>query len=133
MSRQLSLAVVGAQYPNKKGPTRRFGISLCRPGDPIDLVPEPKNEADPNAIAVYAGDIQIGYLTAERAPFIGTAMSREIVTAIFQREQQYGAVIRVGIGCVPTLPDASDSRAMPWPPPGSEDADWWPDDEWPDE
>lgn len=133
MPRHLSLAVVGAQHPNKRGPTRRFGISVCKPGDPIDLVPEPKNEADPNAIAVYAGDIQIGYLTAERAPFIGALMSREIVTAIFQSAQQYGAVIRVGVGCIPVLPDIDDSRAMPWPPPEQSEQDFWPDPEWPDE
>ena len=26
------------------------------------LVPEPENEHDPNAIAVYAGDVQVGYI-----------------------------------------------------------------------
>jgi len=31
------------------------------------------------------------------------------------------------------LPDVDDSRAADWPPPGSEDADWWPDEEWLDE
>ncbi|KFL47656.1 hypothetical protein IL54_3083 [Sphingobium sp. ba1] len=95
-------------------------------------MPEPNNPFDPHAIAVYAHDIQIGYLTAERAPWIGGIMSKEIVTAIFQRPEQYGAVIRAGVGCVPSLPSIFDDRAAPWPPPASLDTDWWPDEEWPD-
>lgn len=134
MHHHLSLAVVGADFPNKKGPGRRFEIAMCSPGDPVALVPEPKNPADPQAIAVYsARGIQIGYLRAERAQFVGTAMRRNQVKAIFQKADQWGATIRAHLdGTEPVLPPATDSRAYDWPPPGSEDADWWPDEEWPD-
>lgn len=133
--RQLSLAVVGADHPNKSGPARRFEIAMCVAGEPIHLVPEPKNPADPRAIAVYsARHIQIGYVRAERAQFIGTALSRGGLLAIFQEPARWGATIRVHLdGTIPVLPDAQDSRAYDWPPPGSEDADWWPDETYDDE
>ncbi|MEJ7933527.1 HIRAN domain-containing protein [Sphingobium sp. AN558] len=133
--RHISLAVVGVQFDNKKGPPRRFVVEMCTPGEPVELRPEPKNPADRNAIAVYsARGVQLGYLTAERAPMIGKAMRDGIVQAIFQRKEKWGATIRAHLdGSVPTLPDPADSRAADWPPPGSQDADWWPDEEWPDE
>lgn len=49
--KQMSLHVVGANHPNADGGNRRFEILLCVPGEPIELIPEPKNPADPNAIA----------------------------------------------------------------------------------
>jgi len=132
--RLLSLAVVGADHPNKKGPTRRFEIAMCIPGEPVHLVPEPKNIADKQAIAVYsARHIQIGYIRAERCQMIHTAMRRLGVKAIFQQADKWGATIRAHLdGTEPVLPEPSDSRAADWPPPGSEDADWWPDEIWPD-
>ena len=107
---------------------------MCRPGEPIELRPEPKNKHDRHAIAVYsARDIQIGYIRAERAPMIGKAMRDGIVQGIFQQKEKWGATIRVHLdGSDPNLPPVADSRAADWPPPGSDDPDWWPDEEWPD-
>jgi hypothetical protein len=131
MIRELSLAIVGADHPNKKGPGRRFEIALCLPGEAVELRREPKNPADPYAIAVYsARDIQIGYVRAERAQLVGLMMRRAPFSAIFQGAESWGATIRAGVN--PTLPEPSDSEAYDWPPPGSEDADWWPDEVWPD-
>jgi len=132
----LSLAVVGAGFPNKRGPSRRFELNLCRPGEPIELRLEPKNPADENAVAVYSErGIQLGYLTAERAPWIGGMMrqGREII-AIFQRQTSFGAWIRIGFdGSRPDLPverheecaRESDFSDVPAP-------DFYPDEEWPD-
>lgn len=133
--KHLSLAVVGADHPNKSGPTRRFEIAMCQPGEAIELRPEPKNPADPQAIAVYsARGIQIGYIRAERCQLIHTAMRRAGASAIFQHADRWGCTIRAHLdGTMPVLPNVDDSRAADWPPPGSEDADWWPDEEWPDE
>lgn len=123
--RQLSLHVVGAGHPNKRGGDRRFEILLCVPGEHIDLVLEPKNPVDPNAVAVFSTrGVQIGYLTAERAPWIGGMLrdGRE-VQAIFQEATPIAAVVRIGLdGAVPTLP-----VAKPEPSPSREDADFWPD------
>lgn len=121
--RALSLAVVGANFPNKRGPTRWFGISLCKPGDPIKLVREPTNPADPRAVAVYSDrNIQLGYLTAERAPMIGSWLQNgRDVRAIFQERTDYGAVIRIAVdGDRPTLPP-HDGGTRYNPP------EFWPD------
>lgn len=130
-----SLAVVGAAHQNKRGPSRGFELAICQPGEPVELRPEPKNPADENAIAVFScRGIQIGYLTAERAPWIGALMARgEEVVAIFQLRTPWGAWLRVGFdGEVPTLPPEpvvappEDSTADP-------DPGFYPDEEWPDE
>lgn len=136
MLRQMSVAVVGADFPNRRGPTRRFEIAICQPGEPVELRPEPRNPADPLAIAVYScRGVQIGYVRAEQAQYIGTQMKRGGVRAIFQREEPWGCTARISLdGSAPILPaDNNESGAFDWPPPGSEDADWWPDEEWPDE
>ena len=126
----LSLAVVGADYPNKRGPGRRFEIELCVPGEPVQLVPEPKNPADPRAVAVFsARGVQIGYLTAERAPWIGSMLAEgKEVHAIFQRKASFGAFIRAAFdGEDPTLPAHAPKPETP-----SEDT-FWPDYIPPDE
>ena len=126
--RQLSLHVVGANYPNKKGGgDRRFEILLCVPGEQIQLVPEPKNAVDPNAVAVFsARDVQIGYLTADRAPWIGGMLrSGRETQAIFQQATQIGAAIRIAFdGEQPVLPSAAASDS---PAASSDSPDFWPD------
>ncbi|MHB9879126.1 HIRAN domain-containing protein [Pacificimonas sp. ICDLI1SI03] len=124
----LSLAVVGADYPNQRGPTRRFEIQLCVPGESIELRPEPTNRADPQAVAVFTKrGIQIGYLTAERAPWIGSMIrSGREMEAIFQEPLKCGAAIRVAFdGESPTLP-----RARPSSDNFMEEQDFWPDPTW---
>ena len=120
----LSLAVVGVDYPNKRGPGRRFEIELCRPGEPVQLIPEPKNPADPRAVAVFSvRGVQIGYLTAERCGMIGQAIRNgHDVRAIFQKKAPYGAVIRAAFDADPALPPVE--KGDPWPPPEPE---FWPD------
>jgi hypothetical protein len=122
----LSLAVVGADYPNRRGPGRRFELQLCTPGEKVELVPEPKNPADPRAVAVFsARGVQIGYLTAERCTWIAGMIGdgREIL-AIFQRQTAYGAVIRVALdGAKPILPRDVSTATEPDDPEG----DFYPD------
>ena len=127
----MSLAVVGVNHANKdkSKSNRRFEIRLCAPGDPIELRPEPKNPADPQAIAVFSErGVQIGYLAAERAPRIGQLI-REARDpwAVFQGEADFGAWIRVAFdGEEPVLPaQREDVAADPEP-------DFYPDEEWPD-
>ncbi|MFD1951893.1 HIRAN domain-containing protein [Sphingomonas arantia] len=103
----LSLMVVGVDYQNQRGPARRFEVELCAPGDPVELVPEPKNPVDPHAIKVMSErGVQLGYLTAERAPWIGSQMSSGAdVRAIFQAISGKSAIIRVTLdGSDPVLP-----------------------------
>lgn len=125
--RELSLAIVGADHPNKRGPARRFGIALCRPGDPVELRRETNNRFDEFAIAVFGGDVQLGYVRSERAAWLAPILDRgERVTAIFQEATDYGCAVRVALGeGVPSLPMPRDSQ--------DSDTEWWPDDIWEDD
>ncbi|WP_420137866.1 HIRAN domain-containing protein [Sphingomonas sp.] len=124
----LSLAVVGTEYPNRKGPSRRFEIAMCRPAEPVSLVPEPKNPADPRAVQVVSQrGIVMGYLSAERCGWIGGLLAEgRDLQAVFQEATSWGAVIRVSLD--ENEPDLPPERAAP-----IRDPDWWPDEIPPDE
>ena len=112
---ELTLAVVGIQYPNADGSNRRFEIELCAPGDPIHLLREPANKHDEYAVAVFSQrGQQIGYLLAERAPWIGAKLSAgEEYHAIFQGLVGVAAYVRVRFGGgVPTLPPARSTPTV---------------------
>lgn len=133
---QLSLAIVGADFQNKRGPSRRFELALCVPGEPVELRPEPNNPADEYAVAVYsARGIQIGYLSAERAPWIGGMIKqgREI-GAVFQQQTHFGAWARVAFdGAHPELPPIrQEPQVAPLDDARDPLPDFYPDEEWPD-
>lgn len=116
---ELTLAVVGIDFPNADGSNRRSEAMMTLPGEPVDLLPEPKNKHDSNAIAVVSPrGIQLGYINAERAPYIGGRMNRgEDVKAIFQGLDGGSAFIRVRFGGgAPTLPASSDKPPAPTQP-----------------
>ena len=125
---QLSLHVVGADHLNRDGGNRRFEILLCAPGEYVALVPEPRNPVDPNAIAVFsARAVQIGYLTADRAPWIGGMLrnGRE-VRAVFQHATRLGAAIRIGFdGEAPVLPAV---KRAPVASEAANGGEFWPDE-----
>jgi len=133
---ELTLAVVGIDFPNTDGSNRRSEAMMTLTGEPVALRPEPKNKHDSNAIAVVSPrGVQIGYLNAERAPYIGGRMSRgEEYEAIFQGVDGASAFIRIRFGGGrPTLPsvtqDASQALAtkshQTWAP---ESDAFYPDD-----
>ena len=134
---ELTLAVVGIDFPNGDGSNRRSEAMMTLPGEPVALIPEPKNKYDSNAIAVISPrGVQIGYLSAERAPYIGGRMSRgEDVEAIFQGVDGGLAFIRVRFGGgAPTLPtiarEASPASVRHRRPPSASEPDaFYPDDE----
>ena len=128
--RPLTVAIVGADYPNKRkrGPTRRFELAICQRGEPIDLRPEPDNPADEHAIAVFScRGLQLGYLPSERAVLVGKLMREGCdVVAVFQEHAPFGGYARLAFdGAAPELPPLS-VRA-PQPPSVGEGADPEPD------
>lgn len=137
MPSQITLPIVGVQFPNMKGMTRRFAVDLQRPGDPVELRREPKNPADPNAIAVHTAEgVQMGYVPAERAPYIGMMMTRGEVKAIFQGADDFGAFIRVAFDEEPVLPARRPADIPAIEGMSQEQApeqDWYPDPEYPDD
>ena len=111
---ELTLAVVGIDFPNadKSKSNRRMELMLCVPGDPVELRREPKNPHDANAVAVFSGrGVQIGYLSAERAPLIGRRMQQEEHLAVFQALTGNMGYVRIRFrGGAPTLPDPGDAE-----------------------
>ncbi|WJM28580.1 HIRAN domain-containing protein [Novosphingobium resinovorum] len=131
----MSLAVVGAPHPNADGSNRQFEILLCEPGEPVRLVPEPKNKHDRHAIAVLSvRDVQLGYISAERAPRVGGLLGAADVQAVFQRKADFGAWIRVSFdGEIPKLTNSMLVEAEEiFDEPVSE-PDFYPDEIWPDD
>jgi len=56
-------SVHGESFDNDDGTSRQAILSRCVAGDPVELVPEPSNPFDPNAVAVIVpGKGMIGYL-----------------------------------------------------------------------
>ena len=137
MPRQLSLLIKGVDHSNRKPKTRgtiprRFEIAASRPGEPVELVPEPDNPADPNAIMIFsARGIQLGYVAAERAPYIGKHIRQgDEVRAIFQEATRHGAIIRVSLdGSEPALPERRPAETGA----PSEDEGYYADTIWPDD
>ena len=121
---QFSLAVVGLPYPNKRGVSRRFEAEACAPGEPFELRPEPENKHDRWAVAAYsARGVKVGYVTAEKAAWIGGMIrdGREIA-AVFQGVRTNTAWLRVAFdGEVPIIPE---QRAASAPP---DESGFWPD------
>ncbi|EZP49846.1 MULTISPECIES: HIRAN domain-containing protein [Sphingomonas] len=139
---ELTLAVVGIDFPNADGGNRRSEAMMTLPGEPVALRPEPKNPHDANAIAVVSPrGVQLGYLNAERAPYIGARLARgEAAEAIFQGLDGGAAFIRLRFGGgAPTLPPSSQRPATPprpaRPPRRSEPYDphaFYPDEDGPE-
>ncbi len=128
--RALSLAIVGIDYPNKRGPGRRFELEICRAGELIELRAEPSNPFDEHAIAVFSSrGIQLGYLASERAVLIGTLWRQGHEThAIFQGLEAKVGWLRVAFdGEEPVLPSLTTSK----PAAGADG--FWPDEIYPDD
>ena len=126
MPQELSLAVVGALHPNSDGSNRQFEIRMLNPGDPISLVLEPNNKADPSAVAVFSfRGIQLGHLSAERCGWIGAKIRQgQDVRPIFQSATADGAVIRVHLaGGIPRLPSPAPDKVLTGEERYREDAD----------
>ena len=125
---ELTLAIVGLDYPNADKSNRRFELALCRPGDALELRPEPRNRHDPRAVAVWrGGGGQLGYISAERCGWIGGRLrAGEEVQAVFQGTAGAVAYCRVRFGGgAPTLSPLTPGEA------GGDD-DFVPDPEGPD-
>ncbi|KQS48990.1 MULTISPECIES: HIRAN domain-containing protein [unclassified Sphingomonas] len=134
---ELTLSVVGIDFPNpdRSKSNRRMELLLCAPGEPVDLRREPKNPHDANAVAVFSTrGIQMGYLSAERAPMIGRRMQQEEHVAVFQALTGSMGYVRIRFGGgAPSLPDpeaptSSKSRAATFDPdafyPDPEGPEW---------
>ena len=118
MPDELTLAIVGIDFPNpdKSKSNRRMELLLTPLGEPVDLLLEPKNPHDANAISVWSiRGVQVGYINAERAPWIGGRIrSGEEYETIFQALHGDAAYVRIRFGGgTPTLPPLPNATHPP--------------------
>lgn len=101
----------------------------------MELRPEPRNKFDPHAIAVLScRGMQIGYLSAERAPRMGAMLREREVQAVFQREAAFGAWIRVAFdGEAPVLTNAMLLKHGDEFVEMGAEPEFYPDEVWPDD
>jgi hypothetical protein len=125
--REMSLAVVGLDFPNPDKGNRRFEMAMCSHGEPVSLVREPKNKADENAIAVLsARGVQLGYLNSERAALIALWLDAgEQHEAAFLEPGRSAAIIRARFGGGEMLlPPEQDDVIRDWSAEGGDTTDW---------
>lgn len=70
----VDLKVVGVTFANEDGSSRRATILEMTTSSPVELVREPSNKYDINAIKVITGDKQIGYIGKEYASIMAPLM-----------------------------------------------------------
>lgn len=75
--------IVGVTYKNRDGSSRQNIIKRCSVGELLELIREPKNEHDPNALKICRQNgEQLGYIGAEQAEELAPLMdSGKRVTA----------------------------------------------------
>ena len=66
--------VAGVQHANRDGSDRQAALSGCRQGTLVTFRRESDNPVDPNAVALFVGRSQIGYLRTGRR--MGRAVDR---------------------------------------------------------
>lgn len=132
---ELTLAIVGIDFPNADGSNRRSELMFTEIGDPIELRPDPKNKHDDLAVAVFsARGVQVGYVTAERAPMVGAKIRAGAeVRAIYQGLVGSAGYARVRFdGQEPTLPNKPDPLGAPASTAGVDDCGFYPDPDGPE-
>lgn len=130
---EMTLAIAGIDFANTDGSNRRSEAMMTLPGEPITLRPEPRNKHDANAIAIVSPrGVQLGYVSAERAPYIGARLRRgEAVAAGFQGFAGSAALVRIRFGGgLPTMPALRDPPSGQPDSTNPDDADaFYPDEE----
>ncbi len=87
------LAAAGLRIAGVAGAARHHADALAtdaaEPGRPLELRRDPDNAHDPNAIAVLAGGLQVGWVPRELAAEVAPAIDAgEPLSAVVLREQR---------------------------------------------
>jgi hypothetical protein len=109
-----SLPACGEVHSNGDGTCRQCELALCRPGDPLRLVREPRNIHDRNAIAIVTKrGVRVGYLSRQYAAVWASKLDRGAVPKVIVERikgatlagAMLGLVMRVNLeGEEPELP-----------------------------
>lgn len=113
-----SLPACGEVHANNDGTCRQCELALCRPGDRLRLVREPKNIHDRNAIAIVTErGVRVGYLSRRYASVWASKIDRgaaprvivERIKGVGLPGAMLGLVMRVNLeGEEPELPSDPD-------------------------
>lgn len=125
--RELSLAVVGLDYANPDKSNRRFEMAMCKRGEPVQLVREPKNPVDKHAIIVLsARGISLGYISFQRSGLVsGWLDAGETYEAQFQEPGRTAAIIRARFGGGRlVLPPEREDVIYDWSDAGGDAFNW---------
>jgi len=69
--------LVGITHKNEDGTVRENLIRTCKPFDPLEVVWEPNNPYDPNAIAIHKENGRmLGYLNSRTAEEVATSIKK---------------------------------------------------------
>ena len=108
-----TLNIVGEGVPNPDGGQRQAEIKRCQVGEPVELRRETGKRYDAHAVAVIScRGIQIGYLKAEHARWIGGRLDKgSPMPAIIERinggtpdRPSLGVSIRLNVEGIPPTP-----------------------------
>jgi hypothetical protein len=75
----LMLEIAGYRYYVREQP---LGVGI---GNPVELLPEPDNPKDPNAVKVAIGERTIGHINRLQAPTFLRWLAKRHVTAVIER------------------------------------------------
>jgi hypothetical protein len=126
-ARELSLAVVGLDFPNADKSNRRFEMAMCERGERVALLREPKNAVDKHAVIVLsARGIQLGYISFQRSGLIsGWLDAGEAYEAVFQEPGRTAAIVRARFGGGGLrLPPEREDVVYDWSDEGGDNFDW---------
>lgn len=71
-----------AGVPHRPGARERLANLV--PGEQLRLTREPNNPYDKNAVAIYDGDLHLGYVPAVDAPAVSKALAQDLeVVALY--------------------------------------------------
>lgn len=105
------IKIAGTSHRNTDGSSRREAINSCRPLDVLQVIPEPDNPYDSNALAVFnPSGVQIGYLESRLAGEIARASAKRNLMwlAVFRRATHHpetGRAVGAIVYIVRLLPD----------------------------
>ena len=79
-------------------PGARMRLASLLPGEGLFLMREPTNAYDKNAVAVYEGDMHVGYVPAADAPAVSKALLAGLVVVARYRGQPATTSIEIHWG-----------------------------------
>lgn len=92
-----TFTVVGGFFRAKEDPDFAAKLRKLKKGDMIQLVRDPENSHDKNAIKCIAGDLFIGFIPAVLAQYFAPMMDNGVILSAVMFEQLLNFQVKVGL------------------------------------